>query len=173
VNCTKTRTELSAYIDGELGARETAAVKSHLTGCAECRRELEELRDMDGFFRAHLPPVDPSPSLLVTAMVRASSTDQEVGVAHWWRIGWAVVGAAAVTMLLLLGLDQFRAYREEQAILQQIDAQQMPVPVKNVFSLSRYESGRDLFDYRSSLAGKNPFKIVQVKNGGNPKGGQQ
>ena len=31
---------LSAYLDGELTARELESVSAHLEGCAECRRQL-------------------------------------------------------------------------------------------------------------------------------------
>src|SRR5467141_1049990 len=35
---------LSEYLDGELPAAERAELESHLAGCVECRRVLEELR---------------------------------------------------------------------------------------------------------------------------------
>ena len=36
--------ELSAYALGALEAGDAARVESHLTGCADCRTELDELR---------------------------------------------------------------------------------------------------------------------------------
>lgn len=37
---------LSAYVDGELEPALGAAVEAHLDGCAECRMELESLREV-------------------------------------------------------------------------------------------------------------------------------
>lgn len=36
--------QLSAYLDGELGAEDTARLEAHLTTCAECREVLADLR---------------------------------------------------------------------------------------------------------------------------------
>jgi len=37
---------LSEYVDGELDSEQTAALETHLEGCAECRRVLGELREV-------------------------------------------------------------------------------------------------------------------------------
>jgi Putative zinc-finger len=45
MTCHDAREQLSALIDEALGAEERGAVEGHLATCAECRRELERLRD--------------------------------------------------------------------------------------------------------------------------------
>ncbi|MHC4663691.1 MAG: anti-sigma factor family protein [Planctomycetota bacterium] len=45
MNCTEIRELLSPYIDGELTAEETLAIKNHLDGCPECARLHAELRE--------------------------------------------------------------------------------------------------------------------------------
>ena len=41
--CEEVIEQLSAYLDGQLTAAETEAVRSHLAGCARCRGELDAL----------------------------------------------------------------------------------------------------------------------------------
>lgn len=44
VDCESFAVDLSAYFDGELDAREAAAVSEHLSGCGACRSKLEKMR---------------------------------------------------------------------------------------------------------------------------------
>lgn len=44
MDCIDMRTELQAYVDGELDHRRTTLLKRHLTGCKRCQAELERLR---------------------------------------------------------------------------------------------------------------------------------
>ncbi|MEN8221735.1 MAG: zf-HC2 domain-containing protein [Acidobacteriota bacterium] len=43
MNCTEVIRKLSSYQDGELAAEVRTGVEEHLSGCEECRRELNEL----------------------------------------------------------------------------------------------------------------------------------
>ena len=45
MTCDETRDTLSAYLDEALAPDERSLVDAHLLGCAECRRELESLRE--------------------------------------------------------------------------------------------------------------------------------
>lgn len=60
LRCEKVRERLSAYIDGELGPKEKAALESHLAACPSCSAEVEELRSTAALVhslpRAVLPP---------------------------------------------------------------------------------------------------------------------
>ncbi len=47
---------LVAFMDRELGEPERARVEAHLDACADCRRELEALKRVDGTFRAAAAP---------------------------------------------------------------------------------------------------------------------
>ena len=53
------RERLSAYLDGELPASEREPLERHLAGCAECRRELNELREVRALLRALPVPALP------------------------------------------------------------------------------------------------------------------
>ncbi len=165
MNCKEIQNELSAYLDGELDPAMEEGIESHLAACIVCHREADNYKQMDDDFRRNLPPVDPSPAVLVRSLERISHRAAP-GVRNLWRAGWAVIGAAAITILLMFGAHQWREYHEEQAILQRIDSYSARVPIRNVFSLSRYDNkSRDPFDYRSNLAGRSPFQIVTYKGG--------
>jgi anti-sigma factor RsiW len=49
---------LSALLDGQLGADDAAAVRTHVESCAECARELEGVREARRLLR-ELPAVEP------------------------------------------------------------------------------------------------------------------
>src|SRR5262245_52424199 len=54
------REHLSALIDDALGAEERGAVEAHLATCADCRRELDQLRRTVGLLRAVEPERAPA-----------------------------------------------------------------------------------------------------------------
>jgi anti-sigma factor RsiW len=56
--------QLSAALDGMLTPDERAALDAHLAGCASCRRELEELRQVRSLLRAVPEPALPRSFLL-------------------------------------------------------------------------------------------------------------
>jgi putative zinc finger protein len=60
MTCDDAREQLSALIDDALGAEERGAVETHLTTCAECRRELERLRGTVALLRAVGPARAPA-----------------------------------------------------------------------------------------------------------------
>lgn len=49
--CNRTRSRLSAYLDGELDVREHVDVRQHLSACAACRSELAAFEDLGGLLR--------------------------------------------------------------------------------------------------------------------------
>ncbi|HDQ99122.1 MAG TPA: hypothetical protein ENN51_02395, partial [candidate division WOR-3 bacterium] len=55
-DCRPTRDLLARHLDGELDPETTAQVTAHLAACADCRRELEELRRLDQLVGRSEPP---------------------------------------------------------------------------------------------------------------------
>lgn len=51
---------ISALVDGELGHAERERALAHLTFCAACRREVEEMRSLKARLRAMEPPAMPA-----------------------------------------------------------------------------------------------------------------
>lgn len=121
---------LSAYLDGELLPRESAAVQEHLLECAVCRGAYEQLRATKALL-GELPVADPpaefwaavrTPSAarfpLATRLSPASPWWRSPGRFAWWsparlsiggpalrrRIVWGVAAAVTVTVLALVPL---------------------------------------------------------------------
>ncbi|WP_433799038.1 zf-HC2 domain-containing protein [Actinomycetospora sp. CA-084318] len=61
MDCERCRTAISAGLDGEAGARETARAEAHLAGCAACRTWAELAAVVTR--RVRTGPADPAPDL--------------------------------------------------------------------------------------------------------------
>ena len=89
--------QIHAYHDGELSAPLRAKLEAHLAGCAECGRELNELRQMARLLVAAPMPQMPAglPDLIVSSFENARR-DKESGLRK--LAGW--LNAAAAVILL-------------------------------------------------------------------------
>jgi putative zinc finger protein len=67
--------KLSEFLDGTLEEREAVELESHLQSCLDCRRALEELREVVAHARA-LPDVEPASDLWPSLSARLASTAQ-------------------------------------------------------------------------------------------------
>ena len=94
---------LSAYLDGELPAGEKLSLESHLASCADCSRELAELKRVSAVFKKHV--MQPVPAALKEAVFAEKS-------AKPFFLGWfkpvLVLAAAAASLLVILGLPKLR-----------------------------------------------------------------
>ena len=112
-DCLDFDAELSALIDGELGAESLARVEAHLAGCARCRERLDELRAVD-LALAALPARVASTDLAARLARRIAVEPREQGVVaprgaarrapprRARRIAaWLAVPAAAAAALVL------------------------------------------------------------------------
>jgi hypothetical protein len=91
------RERLSALLDGELPDAERARVERHLSSCAACRAELEELRRTVELLRG-LPSVDVPPELTRRWIegVRADAAGGGRGFGRWLSgLGMPLAAAAA------------------------------------------------------------------------------
>jgi anti-sigma factor RsiW len=70
VTCHDAREQLSALLDDALPAPERQALGAHLAGCAECRRELEQLRATVALL-GRLPPVHAPAGFVDRVMAQA------------------------------------------------------------------------------------------------------
>jgi len=99
--------DLALYAIGSLQGDERIALEKHLEGCADCRRELDQLRS-DAVLLA-LSPAGPTPPQrarqrlmnAVTREPRAPVALPSRRIIPWWSaVGWA----AAAAMLLVVAL---------------------------------------------------------------------
>jgi anti-sigma-K factor RskA len=114
--------EVAAYLLGKLEANEAERFEAHLDGCADCRRQLDELGGLPALL-AQAAPATPVPDGLrarTLTAVRERAADaqraadaERAGVAQtpvpirwaWWRRRWlaAAVAAALVVALAIPG----------------------------------------------------------------------
>ena len=91
--------QLSAYLDGELSARQTENVERHLSTCEECAALLEELRRTRSLLSA-LPAHTPRRSFVLGAEY-ARSPAREVAASPR-RLGLALAPAIALSVFVAL-----------------------------------------------------------------------
>ena len=123
--------DLALYALGALQGEERATIERHLETCAECRRELEQLRgDMALMSMAASGPKPPQRSRqrLVDAIAKEPRRNEAAEKRSWWRwIPWAVAAAATVLFVLSLrqnvDLKDRLAAVESQSLIQQADLQ--------------------------------------------------
>ncbi|MGW6449168.1 anti-sigma factor family protein [Lentzea sp. NPDC055074] len=100
---------LGAYVLGALDEQEVREMDQHLASCPDCKRELEELRDMEAFL-GEVPPeamLDGPPEggdLLLQRTLRQVRAERG-GVAR--RRQFAIGAAAAVVAAVVLGAGVF------------------------------------------------------------------
>ena len=107
---------LSAYVDGELSARETQLIETHLAHCDACAKELHTLR-----YTKELVAQMPTPSLPRSFIIRQADLEKQPEAAPrgFWRLqsGLAYTylkGATAIIAIafaLLVAGDQFAQFR--------------------------------------------------------------
>ena len=114
------RERLSAYLDGELGEGERAALERHLPTCERCQRALDELREVRALLRAMPMPASPRSFAIPTtgevprplaaaARDRAERGERRSrarggGGGRWSGVAQAVGGfVAAAGVMLVLG----------------------------------------------------------------------
>lgn len=87
---------LSAYIDGELTTAERVRLERHLATCADCRRDVETLRETVALLRR--VPLKPAPrSFALPASARAVQARR-----RRWNAAFGVLRSATVTIATVL-----------------------------------------------------------------------
>jgi predicted anti-sigma-YlaC factor YlaD len=105
------KTQLQDYLEDLLTASDRQELESHLTACAECRRELEELNKLVTCLDA-LPEQEPPADL--TTLIMARVREESVKVSLWDMIrGWLPkLGYAYGIGLVLISLIGYMIYRQ-------------------------------------------------------------
>jgi hypothetical protein len=84
VSCEKFRTDLTAYLDGDLTDERGSAVRGHLRGCEDCRRAATDEAALRDGLRA-LPPLDPPASLWEGVQRRLAAEEVADAERPAWR----------------------------------------------------------------------------------------
>ncbi len=98
--------DLALYALGALQGDERASLEKHLESCADCRRELDQLRgDMALMAMSAAGPKPPqrSKQRLMSAIAKEPQRSELPQSRGWWSwIPWAIAAAAAVGVVFLL-----------------------------------------------------------------------
>ncbi|HLJ85498.1 MAG TPA: DUF4349 domain-containing protein [Candidatus Angelobacter sp.] len=133
--------ELMAYLDGELGAKESSRAAAHLDQCEQCQKIAAELRDVSQFlagwqtepFEANLvESVSSLPPTTANSEIKnrnASLLDRTkwlrvIHPLHWPKTAWGI--AAAGILIALVGVPTLHRSRQDAARAVPI----LPDPVK-------------------------------------------
>lgn len=101
VRCSIVRKNLSAFLDNELDPQRHKQIELHILGCADCRREAAELREMIGFVRGIERPEVPTGIWEGIQRKLPSTVGRSPVKAFRWA--FAPVGVAILALLIFLG----------------------------------------------------------------------
>lgn len=96
-NCHRIKSLLSAYIDREMTGEEAYQIREHISQCASCELEFEELRRVKHLLST-LPAVEPSEHLLDQVKANVFTDEPKPAIS---RKGIVVTTSMAAAMLFL------------------------------------------------------------------------
>jgi anti-sigma factor RsiW len=100
--CARVRVLMEPYVDGELEPAIAAAVRGHLAGCEECRRQHDQATSLPFRLKALASP--PPPETLVAGVMRAVAPTRQVAARAWTLLAPEAVLVAFI-LWYLSGLD--------------------------------------------------------------------
>lgn len=106
MSCTFDREKLTALLDGELRPEEQGGAQQHLALCAECRAELEDLRQVAGSVRA-LRRIPVPPSILPTVRQQIRSAPAGVTLFSVFRQHAPLLASAAAILMVMIFVGRF------------------------------------------------------------------
>lgn len=105
LTCARVRVLLEPYVDGDLAHSDSllaAAVREHLAGCADCRRQHHQALSVPFRLKALTSP--PAPASLIADVMRAVAPTR-----HGYRRAWTLLAPEAILAAFILwyvsGLD--------------------------------------------------------------------
>lgn len=103
--CIEIQRKLSAYMDGELGAAESGAVKEHLAVCAACAGELRAATERDAELKS-LPAAEPGPFFEARVLAAARAMKEYRGPLRRF-LRFPVPAMATLVAFILLNVFTF------------------------------------------------------------------
>lgn len=116
---------ISAWLDGELSETESAAVESHVEGCASCRETVAAFRSLSQYFSD--PETDPG------FVVRFRERKESLSVAPWWtwrQLALRLVPLAAAILIAALAAIWVSSSRESELRALELDALGDPIALE-------------------------------------------
>jgi predicted anti-sigma-YlaC factor YlaD len=92
---------LSGYLDGELDGEQTRMVEEHMKACKVCRKELEDLKKLDGYVRS-VEVEEPSREFLFTVNRRVIDRIKKKRRVSFFRFAPVLVPVAVAALVLIV-----------------------------------------------------------------------
>lgn len=112
---------LGAYLDGEVRATERKRIEAHLANCAECRAELEALRQLSRRLHKSPLPESATPAGRFAAQVALQLPPRTAKAKHTQGIGWELALLGAVLALsifqIITGLGTLLSLGSQSGLL--------------------------------------------------------
>jgi hypothetical protein len=105
MDCMGVKKLISPFLDGEIAPGEAGAVRSHLTACALCQREYEDLVQLSIALKQMGAVLMPAPAgFKDTLMLRISEEKilAPIKKSRWFSQSWRQLAAGAAAALLLI-----------------------------------------------------------------------
>jgi len=166
VTCTETRDRLPEHVLGVTRGRDRRDVERHLTWCAACRKEFDELARAASVLPYALEPADPPEELedwVVATVTRAARARRPAA-----RRGRAIAGAllAAAITIASLGWGIAMAHRADRTRAAALAQQQQQLQAFREFArLFQSNGGGLLVDPRNTLALGTLYPSVKTGGG--------
>jgi len=97
MKCKDMRELLSAHADGELSADELELVEAHLAQCDECKRVLEDYRNIS-------KQISSLRAMPIETDIVAKTMAKATRARRWQPTAWQMVGASVVLIAFIVGL---------------------------------------------------------------------
>jgi anti-sigma factor RsiW len=118
VNCEKYQELISAFIDGELSISEETELKAHIDDCPECRKTLDEIKELRALMEKDRPavmPADIEKRILLDVQKGKKTRKGLLGfLGGYYRIPRGVAWASLVLLLLLTVNSLVNPFRQQQ-----------------------------------------------------------
>lgn len=103
MNCHQVKESLSAFIDKELDADQTNALKAHLIRCPSCRQQRDVLEEIGRGIR-HMPPVTAPEDFQFRVYSSIRRYQARKSSRSFWRWQTVLVPAAAMVFGIVIGV---------------------------------------------------------------------
>jgi len=102
----KNSKQISAFMDGELPDHQMEEIRSHLTVCTVCRKQLEMMQQADRFIKV-IPEIEPSKSFEPTFWKKIATMEEKKSrwsLSSFFHISYKPFAATALAVMLVAGI---------------------------------------------------------------------
>jgi predicted anti-sigma-YlaC factor YlaD len=137
MDCKECAEDLTAFLDGELSAEDSARVRAHVGICPSCAEDLRSLKESADFIESHKSEMELRPEVWNLIRSRISPADSfsplRLFVPNRWRFAIAAVAIAAALGLGYLQYQQIQRRDLDQYISQYMQEREALRQTESIF----------------------------------------